>query len=302
MADLVQTFTERIKLIGGSWTAYMAVGSFVLYVLGYLALRFHLTALGIGTDLAVLDERYLFTGACFLVYLAASMTSAVLLGLILFALLYLPYRLLPATLSKRLIKASTTLAAARPVWLLLAGIVFSVATIQFVMRDCFELSNLLLRENLPVSRFSDWLLRADEGRIALFFTGLVAACALPMTVLLILRGMVLSVGVSALRSLLLVLFAVQMLLLPINYGYLVLDTTLPRMASLDGLKPLPEGSNAWLVWEGKDSVTFLVRARKDDKLIKSLLTVPRGDLKRVEIHAYDPIYAALFASKLDKTQ
>ena len=80
MADLTQTVAERIKLIGGSWTAYMAVGSFVLYVLGYLALRFHLTALGIGTDLAVLDERYLFTGARFLVYVAASMTSAVLLG------------------------------------------------------------------------------------------------------------------------------------------------------------------------------------------------------------------------------
>ena len=301
MADLTQTVAERIKLIGGSWTAYMAVGSFVLYVLGYLALRFHLTALGIGTDLAVLDERYLFTGARFLVYVAASMTSAVLLGLLLFALLYLPYRLLPAPRRTRLIEASTTLAASRPAWLLLVGIVFSVAIIQFVMRDCFELGNLLLRENLPVSRFSDWLLRADESRIALFFTGLVAACAVPVAILLVLRGAVLNAGVGALRNLLFALFAIQMLLLPINYGYLVLDTTLPRVASLDGLKPLPEGSTAWLVWEGKDGVTFLVRARKDDKMRKSLLTVPRSDTKRVEIHAYDPIYAALFAPKLEKT-
>ena len=57
MADLWDTLGERIKAVGGSWAAYTAVGSFVLYVLGYLALRFHLTALGIGTDLAVLDER-----------------------------------------------------------------------------------------------------------------------------------------------------------------------------------------------------------------------------------------------------
>src|SRR6266852_6348916 len=261
MADLAQSFADRVKAIGGSWTAYTAVGSFVLYVLGYLALRFHLTALGIGTDLAILDERYLFTGARFLVYLAASATSAVLLGLLLLMVLYVPYRLLPAAKRRQVSEAPSALAASRPGWLLLAGILFSVAMIQFVMKDCFELSNLLLREKLPASRFSDWLLREDEGRIALYFAGLVAACAVPAGPLLVLRGQVLSAGVATLRNLLFALFALQLLLLPINYGYLVLDTTLPRVGSLGGVKPLPQSSTAWLVWEGKDGVTFLVRAR-----------------------------------------
>ena len=54
MADLLQDLGDRIKALGGDWTKYTVVGSFLLYVLGYLALRFHLTAIGIGTDLAVL--------------------------------------------------------------------------------------------------------------------------------------------------------------------------------------------------------------------------------------------------------
>ena len=80
MADLLHELNERVKALGGDWGKYTLVGSFLLYVVGYLTLRFHLTAIGIGTDLAVLDERYLFTGARFLVYLVSAVPSIVLLG------------------------------------------------------------------------------------------------------------------------------------------------------------------------------------------------------------------------------
>ncbi|HEX4947971.1 MAG TPA: hypothetical protein VFZ34_14965, partial [Blastocatellia bacterium] len=62
------SLTAQLKEFAGSWAKYSALGSFALYVVGYLALRFHLTVLGVGTDLAVLDERYVFTGARFLIY------------------------------------------------------------------------------------------------------------------------------------------------------------------------------------------------------------------------------------------
>jgi hypothetical protein len=78
MADMLTELNERIKALGGDWTKYTVVGSFLLYMVGYLAVRFHLTAIGIGTDLAVLDERYLFTGARFLVYLVAAVPNLVL--------------------------------------------------------------------------------------------------------------------------------------------------------------------------------------------------------------------------------
>ena len=75
MADLLDDLGARISALGSNWTKYSVVGSFVLYVFGYLAVRFHLTAIGVGTDLAVLDERYLFAGARFLVYLVSSVPS-----------------------------------------------------------------------------------------------------------------------------------------------------------------------------------------------------------------------------------
>ncbi|MGH8532426.1 MAG: hypothetical protein ACREV1_06750, partial [Gammaproteobacteria bacterium] len=94
MADPWQTVKDQLSALAGNWASYTALGSFTLYVLGYLSLRFHLTALGIGTDLAVLDERYLFTGARFFVYLVSTVPTVILLLIILAAIGYLPYRIL----------------------------------------------------------------------------------------------------------------------------------------------------------------------------------------------------------------
>jgi hypothetical protein len=94
MAQLWNDVTEKIKQLAGSWTSFSALGSVALYVLGYLTLRFHLTALGVGTDLAVLDERYLFAGAKFLVYLVSSIPIVIFMLLVAGGFVYLPYRLL----------------------------------------------------------------------------------------------------------------------------------------------------------------------------------------------------------------
>ena len=72
MADLGSELSDKLKELGANWAVYSALGSFALYLLGYLSLRFHLTVLGVGTDLAVLDERYLFAGTRFLVYVVSS--------------------------------------------------------------------------------------------------------------------------------------------------------------------------------------------------------------------------------------
>ena len=79
MNDFWGDLAKRTQELGSHWTSYTVLGSFALYVLGYLTLRFHLTALGIGADLSVLDERYLFTGARFLIYLISSVPSLVFL-------------------------------------------------------------------------------------------------------------------------------------------------------------------------------------------------------------------------------
>ena len=73
MFDDLNKSLAKFKELAGTWPALMVMGSFVLYVLGYLSVRFNLTVLGIGTDLAVVDERYIFAGAKFVVYLLATL-------------------------------------------------------------------------------------------------------------------------------------------------------------------------------------------------------------------------------------
>jgi hypothetical protein len=294
MADLLQELNERIKALGGDWTKYTVVGSFLLYVAGYLALRFHLAAIGIGTDLAVLDERYLFTGARFLVYFVSSVPIIVLLGLPVAALAWALSRLLPAKVRAKIYAK----AIPPPTALALAGIAFTVIMIQFVMRQCFFVSDLLLAPSLPAQPAWIFGLLLDDQLMPLFFSALVASCAVPLAILLALRETPMpGRAASFARGLLGFLAAVQVLLLPINYGILIADKSFARVASLGGT-PLEAGEEAWLAWEGRDGVTFLVRRQENRR---SLVTLPRADVKKMEINGFDRIVPALFGTQRRST-
>jgi hypothetical protein len=272
VTDLFHDAADWFKGLAGNWTQYTVVGSFVLYVLGYLVLRFHLTAMGLATDLTVVDERYLFTGARFLVYLAATIPISIVLGFIVWQL----WRLLPPRMAD--IFLSPTFA-----------IVFSLVMIQLVMRQCFLVGNLLLAEDL--SRAPRWLvsLLLDDTYMLLFFSVLVAACALPIASLIASRGQAIS---PVRRGVLAFLASVQILLLAVNYGYLVVDKTLPRVAAL-GESALAPGTEAWLVWEGQHGATFLTR---DTAKRRALITLPKSKVERMEVVGFDPILRRLFVS------
>ena len=331
-----QDLGERAKALAGSWPSYAALGSFALYLLGYLALRFHLTVLGVGTDLAVLDERYLFAGTKFLIYLVTTVPIAIMLGLVLMAVvvlvaavLYLTSRLLSSATRGKIPRmnwgrARSWANSASPAALAVAGVAVSLMLIQLVMRHCFNFSNLLLADNLREpdwvgSLFSDngdGLLRSillnEGGNLpqALYFSGLVAGLALS-TVLLSAawsrRQRIVTAdpeGTSAQRrqpralmALLLFLVAVQFLLLPVNYGVLIMDKVLPRVSDLGGMERLTEGQQAWLVWEGNEGMTYLVRSSEPTGTRRKLVTLPRKDVKRTEIVQYDPILRCLFVDQ-----
>src|SRR4030095_7536331 len=121
VGDLLQDFRTSVTALGSDWTKYSVVGSFVLYVFGYLAVRFHLTAIGVGTDLAVLDERYLFAGARFLVYLVSAVPNILLVALPIVGLGWLAERMLPEQVHARVREALL-----HPRWLTIAGIVVAV--------------------------------------------------------------------------------------------------------------------------------------------------------------------------------
>jgi len=305
MSSAWDEVTEKLKALAGSWPGYVALGSFALYVMGYLSLRFHLTALGIGTDLDVIDERYIFAGAKFLVYFFSCAPILILLVLTLLAIFWLPYRLLPQRLRSRIKLAPNGIwKRVGPWWsnpnrLALTGIILSVILIQFVMRQCFLLSNLLLA---PYLSAPCWLLGVllDEGGglQALYFSGLETGAALAAACFFSARRQANQTRLSQFLTVVLgCLIAIQFLFLPINYGILISEKTLPKVTDLGGQAALNSGQEAWLVWEGTAGVTYLVRTKDQTGEQRSLITLPKKDVKRTEITRYDSILRMLFAGQ-----
>ncbi|HEX7635590.1 MAG TPA: hypothetical protein VF427_09970, partial [Noviherbaspirillum sp.] len=265
---------------------YTVISSFLLYVFGYLTLRFHLTALGIATDLAVLDERYLFAGAWFLVVLVTTIPKVGLMTLFVMAAAWVPHRLLPIEPQRRI--AAWLMQPAR---LAAFGLMFSLIVIQSMMSQCFLFSNLLLGPELPANPpwLRRWLLDQNDRPVWFYFDAMVAACVLTLAVLWALRGQALFGTTKIIRALLVFLAGVQVLMLPVNYGWLIADKSLPRVTAV-GDKPLGAGEQAWLVWEGKEGVTYLLRDGKR----RALLTVPHSEVKHIEIIGFDKILPVLY--------
>src|SRR5581483_11308699 len=123
-------------------SSYAATGAFLLYLFGYLALRFHLTALGVVTELGVFDERYFFAGAQFLVFLAA-MIPALAMALPIVALIWVLWRRWP-----RAQKPAIGLLH-RPALLCWTTIVLAVAAIRLWMGACLAVHDLPLSTERP---------------------------------------------------------------------------------------------------------------------------------------------------------
>lgn len=292
MDDLFKSLTEKLGNFVGKWTAYGAFGSFLLYLIGYLTLRFQLSAYGVATDLDLFDEKYLFAGCRFLVYLVASVPSILIVVLLLGALCYLPYRLTPDSV-KSWVARQVREWCARPLRLQLLGIVMAVIFIQLVMRKCFAFGNILLRDRLPSEWISSVLLTSD-GKLALYFSGLVAGTLLTAVVgwQAVARGDSVSPVGRFLTGVLVFLVAVEFLLLPVNYGVLVSTQQLPRVADFPPDGTALVGQRAWLVWNSKDNLTYFLYGPQDHRM---LVTVPRKDTP-VRIAAYDDIYCVLFSA------
>ena len=233
----------------------------------------------------------------------------VLIGLVLFALVYLLSRLLGWRRQRRAGDAVKGRWQRLLTWwsdpnrLTITGIILAVMIIQFVMRQCFLFSNLLLAPSLPEPEWLQCLLLApEEGFRSLYFSGLLAGAALTGGLWMFARHRPRHTPRShLLHGLLAFLVAVQLLMLPVNYGILIADKTIPKVANLGNQKPLKVAEEAWLVWEGKDGVTYLVRGRQAGKEQRTLITLPRSDVKEIKIIAYDPILRVLFAERASPT-
>lgn len=291
MAEFWDKAGEMLGGLATKWTGYAAVGSFLLYLFGYLALRFQLSFYGVDTNIDAFDEKYLFAGCSFVVYLVSTVPSVLILAPVLILILYLPCKLIPAGFRNR-VKAWLQQWANDPLHMPVLGIVFAVLFIQFVERKCVVFTgNILLAKSLPEVWITNVLL-STEGRLALFFAGLITGTMITGAILsYVLKRQTVQSGLSrALVGLLGFLFAVEILFLPVNYGTLISTQLLPRVAEISADKPPSNGSVSWLVWDSKDALTYLVRDPGDQRM---LVTVPSKDA-RIRILGYDNIICVLF--------
>lgn len=297
----IEELTRKITALAGHWASVSALGTFLLYLAGYLSLRFHLTALGIPSDLSVLDERYFFEGANFLIYLAVALTNAVLLAMVLALLAFLLTKILPEGAS---LAVKSWWQRSRAWWgasgrLASAGIVLSVLLIQTVLKQSFHFKNLLLRERLPRPDWLRLILLESEKAISLsvYFTGLIAVVAVTTGLLLAARRQPRKTEAVRLRIALLTLLVLfEWALLPVNYGILSAGREAPRVES-----PVC-GANAWLVWEESETLTFLLQQQpaESEPTGRSLLTLPREKVERLQILNREPLLHALFAKKASR--
>ncbi len=205
---------------------------------------------------------------------------------------YVPYRLVPVSIKVRL-KSWVSDWCATPIHLPLLGVTLGVVLIQFVLRRCFAFGNVLLSKELPDEWITSVLLTSD-GKLALYFSGLVAGTLLTAVILLYIvrRGTATTSSSRFFVGVLVFLVAVEFLLLPVNYGVLISTQQLPRVAGFSGEQKTAEEQSDWLVWDSKDALTYFVRDSKDQR---TLVTIPRKDV-RVGIVAYDDIFCVLFGA------
>jgi len=280
------SLSTHLKMIASNWTSYTLLGSFILYLTGYLSLRFHMSVFGLGTDISVFDERYFFTGVNFFIYIISSIPILILIGII----VYFPIKII-IKLFKRFIDSFFPSWTIDAHFILLIGIVCSTIFIQFFMRKCFLLTNVLVSNNIEQIEKEKWLihiLNQDD----LFWSNFYFPLLLIGLILSFIIWWNIQKTVSSsqeffwFKHLLSFLIVSQFLFLPINYGALIMSQTAPRVATPKVLKNNQDKLEFWLVWEGEKGVTYLKRnlLKKDEK---SLLTLNKKDVNHEEILCYD---------------
>jgi hypothetical protein len=292
MEKPISTLVEKLGDGLGKWTSLAAVGTFLLYLFGYLALRFQLSTYGVVTDLDVFDQRYLLAGDRFLVYVVSTTPHVLVFAFLIAAIVYLPFRLLPSSLRARL-RARVTALTHMTIGVPLLGTLAALGLVEIIMRKCLIFGHLLFAERLPQYDWLDDLLLADDGTKSLFFSALVAGVLLTgaicrRSIQLIDDALPLSRMFTAILTF---LWAVEILLLPVNYGVLIASPQLPRVGETT-LQARPPGERLWLAWDAKEARVYFALGADGRR---AMISVPGSDA-RVEVTAFDPIFCVLFGN------
>ena len=280
MAD-VSHIERGTKIIA----AALSIAGAAMYLCGYLVIRVRMNVLGIPADVSGLDERYLFAGANFIVYVVLALNRLLQIVVVLAAVAVIPLALawwVALSRSRRDRLATWSARMSPPIGLVaaLGAIALSFAMIGMA-EPWWSDHDLLFAPQL--SERAATIAGSHDSTSWIFMEYLAASIAAGVgTLIAAWAGVRRSVLVAAFAAL-----ALQLLSLPMLYGALSADTFQPKVQ-------LTDGSTGWIVWEGPASITLfvdtgrptLIRRSKQDsqspltiigfeRILHRLIVVPR---------------------------
>lgn len=296
--DLAELANSRYAGLFGLWTAGSAFGTFLVQAIGYLALRHHLVALGVESDLAITSERYLFAGFRCLVHTVASLPQIVLILAMPAAVAWWLGRFEPVGRFYRRLQNTLVASQAR---LAFVGVVIATLSVQLVLRKPFHGDRLLLRDDLPDPAWLRALLFDHSHFWQPVYFG--ASLAVVLVVVAILRAAwlhpVQNVGSRALVVLLAALTLGQIMLVPIGYGILTTGADVPRvtLSLTDAALGVSDDTDLWLIWQTKDHVVLAARTPEQRAAngvlsapeVRRLIRIAAKDIDRIESLCREPL-------------
>jgi len=301
-------FEENLNWLDKKWAPLITMGSVVLYFFGYLTLRFHLCSMNVTSDYQFIDERYLFAGVNFFLYLFLSIPIVVLLIFILICIVYIfcaSNKILLKIIAKLLPKNAQFYIQAKwensvsylfgPLPLLCTIILLTFLFIQIVMRKVLLIKNISFLNSLPDDGLSGNLIHLmmnSQNSSNNYFMGLIIVTGLTMTSWFYFKQIQFTqIKLKILHIFLGILILIQIILLPVSYGILINEKELPRI-SKNNFLPLKTTENAWLIWEGNKYMNFLVKDSQTNQT--KVLTVPRDTIKQLSVEGTDCVFGLVY--------
>lgn len=277
--------------VGGLWGSVAALATVLIYAIGYLSQRFHYTALGAAPELTIFDERYLFSGARFLVFIVVETVPLVALAALVSAAVIAVRRSGGGEGRERTSGPQPPTRKALALEALFLSVLV-VLTMVFSLK-VVEVTGLLFRSAAPGEPVAHRLtcMALDPGdpyRLVHF----------KLLILLLAAALALAWRAEtrqhpfALRGGVWFLVVVQLMLLPIHHGTLYADK---RLSELAGLPDLAAAGKVWLVDRGSSLATVLVTVGSGAEN-RRLYTVATSDLNDVAVVRLAPLGAAIALS------
>lgn len=273
VGDIVST----VERFGTAWAAVSALALVLVYLFGYLSIRFHHTALGLTVGLHLFDHRYLFAGGRFLIFLLVHLCRLALVLVLLAAIVDLAAAATP--LAGWFAQWTTWLIEMWPGFVTVAAYIVTIAALIFVFRYAaapLRLTYLLVRSKSEVRRIVNQpglslavrTLRSDPTAEACHFGILLVGTMLSgIAASWLLAPGDLSTVHKLLGAALLVATTAQLVLLPANHGLLIADktvtvlggdTTIAGLASAYGECPEPNKSECLLLYRDGSEAAVLI--------------------------------------------